>query len=150
MAYYEKVGLLVLNEEQTKFLVCEPGGGYGFDTQDSAAQQMRKKYLMPGGKFEQDETDEECIKREIREELGTEVEEGSLEFIADYTDVAASHPDRDVLIKLYRGKLLSEPTPHAEIGALHWIGKEDVGNDMASVIIRNKIIPDLVMRGVLR
>lgn len=28
MAYYNKIGLLILNENQTKFLICEPGEKY--------------------------------------------------------------------------------------------------------------------------
>ncbi|MFA4954558.1 MAG: NUDIX domain-containing protein [Patescibacteria group bacterium] len=140
MAYYNKIGLLVLSEDAKKFLVCEPGEKY---TEKSVTQ-----YLMPGGKLEE-KSDVECLQREIKEELDCELNLDSLELIGEYTDVAAT-PGRDVMIRLYKGKLIGIPTPSTEIGALHWIGKEDVTNQKVSPIIRNKIIPDLVEKGIVK
>jgi len=140
MAYYNKIGLLVLSGDESKFLVCEPGDAY---TEKSVTQ-----YLMPGGKLEE-ASDIECLKRETKEELDCGVDESSLALIGEYTDVAAT-PGRDVMIRLYRGNLIGEPKPSSEIGALHWVGKEDVQNQKLSPIIRNKIIPDLVAKGILK
>ncbi len=140
MAYYNKIGLLVLNEEETKFLVCEPGERY---TEKSVTQ-----YLIPGGKLEE-KTDIECLEQEIPEELGCSVNIDSLELIGEYTDVAAT-PGRDVMIRLYKGRLEGVPRPRTEIGELHWIGKDDLNNFKASPIIRNKIIPDLLRKGILK
>ncbi len=140
MAYYNKIGLLVLSADQTKFLVCEPGEQY---TEKAVTQ-----YLIPGGKLEE-KSDVECLKAEIKEELGCGVDEGSLKLIGEYTDAAAT-TGRDVMIRLYRGKLIGIPRPSAEIGALHWIGREDAMNPNVSPIIRNKVIPDLIGRKILR
>ena len=96
MAYYNKIGLLILNNDQTKFLVCEPGEKY---TEKSVTQ-----YLMPGGKLEE-KSDVECLQVEIQEELGCEVDVDSLELVGEYTDVAAT-PERDVMIRLYKGNLI--------------------------------------------
>jgi 8-oxo-dGTP diphosphatase len=139
MAYYNKIGLLVLSEDTRKFLVCEPGEKY---TDKSVTQ-----YLMPGGKLEET-SDIECLQAEILEELGCGVDVSSLKLIGEYTDAAAT-PGRDVMIRLYKGKLIGEPKPSTEIGMLHWIGKEDVSNQKVSPIIRNKIIPDLVTKEVI-
>ncbi len=141
MAYYNKIGLLVLNEDKTKFLVCEPGSLY--------KEKSVTQYLMPGGQF-QEETIEECLKAEIKEELDCDVDLNSIEFIDDYVDVAASNPKRDVLIKLYKGSLVGTPTPSTEIGAIHWLSKDDITNEKVSPIIRNKIIPDLIAKKILR
>lgn len=141
MAYYNKIGLLVLNADSTKFLVCEPGALY--------EEKSVTQYLMPGGKFEE-ETIEECLQAETREELGCELDMESVKFINDYTDVSATSPDRDVLIKLYSGTLIGEPVASTEIGALHWIGQNDLSNDKVSPIIRNKIIPDLIDKNILK
>lgn len=140
MAYYNKIGLLILSEDAKKFLVCEPGEKY---TEKSVTQ-----YLMPGGKLEE-KSDVECLQSEIKEELGCDIDMDSLELIGEYTDVAAT-PGRDVMIRLYKGKLIGKPKPSTEIGALHWIGKEDVVNQKVSPIIRNKIIPDLVDKGIIK
>lgn len=103
---------------------------------------------MPGGKLEE-KSDIECLQSEIKEELGCDVDLGSLKLIGEYTDMAAV-PGRDVMIRLYEGKLVDRPEPSTEIGAIHWIGKEDIANLKVSPIIRNKIIPDLAKRGILK
>ena len=140
MAYYNKVGLLVLSNDSTKFLVCEPGEKYN--------EKSVTQYLMPGGKLEE-KSDTECLREEIQEELGCGVDVGSLELLGEYTDIAAT-PGRDVMIRLYRGKLIGTPKPSTEIGALHWIGKENLVDPKVSPIIKNKIIPDLVKREILK
>lgn len=140
MAYYNKIGLLVLNDDKTKFLVCEPGERY---TEKSVTQ-----YLMPGGKLEE-KSDVECLQREIKEELDCDVNMEDLALIGEYEDMAAT-PGRDVMIRLYKGKLIGDPVPSSEIGALHWMGREDATNQRVSPIIRNKIIPDLVRREIIK
>ncbi|MDD3284608.1 MAG: NUDIX domain-containing protein [Patescibacteria group bacterium] len=140
MAYYNKIGLLVLSKNEDSFLVCEPGEKY----EDKSVVQ----YLMPGGQFEK-ESDIKCLQREIKEELNCEIDIGSIKFINEYTDIAAT-PGKDVMIKLYIGKLVGEPVAHSEIGSLHWISKNDINNEKVSPIIRNKIIPDLINKNILK
>lgn len=139
MAYYNKIGLLILNEDQAKFLACEPGEKY--------LEKSVTQYLMPGGQFVEN-SEKECLSAEIKEELNCEVDLESLEFIGEYIDEAAV-AGRDVKIRLYKGKVIGSPAPSGEIGALHWIGGNDIDNPKVSPIIRNKIIPDLVKRKIL-
>lgn len=138
MAYYNKVGLLVLNDEQTKFLVCQ-----------KYPQNVTADYIMPGGQLTED-NDIDCIKNEVKEELDCRVDTKTLKLIGEYTDVAAGRPDRDVSIRLYQGKLIGEPRASTEVQYLHWIGKEFINNKIVSPIVRNKIIPDLIKRKILR
>ncbi|MFC1617804.1 NUDIX domain-containing protein [Patescibacteria group bacterium] len=138
MAYYNKIGLLVLNDDQTKFLVCQ-----------KAPENVTADYIMPGGQLEEASI-EECLEAEIEEELSCGIDLNSLEYIDEFTDVAAGRPDRDVSIKLYKGKLIGEPKPSTEIKILHWIGSADKDNPLVSPIIRNKIIPGLEKKGILK
>ncbi len=140
MAYYNKIGLLILNETSDKFLVCEPGTAY--------LEKKVTQYLMPGGQLEEN-SDEECLIREIKEELNCEVDKGSLKYIGEYIAEAA-YPGRDVMIRLYQGKVIGQPKASSEIGALHWIGAVDVENEKVSPIIRKKIIPDLIKKKILK
>jgi len=141
MAYYNKIGLLLLNEERTSFMVCVPGEAY--------TDKRVTQYLLPGGQLEES-SDLECLKREIKEELDCGLDESSVAYIGEYTDVSASSPDRDVMIRLYEGRVIGDPKPSSEIGAFAWIGKGDIENPRVSPIIKNKIIPDLVMREILK
>lgn len=54
-------------EHQGKVLIC----------QRSASMKLPLKWEFPGGKIEGEESKEECLKREIKEELGLEIEVGS-------------------------------------------------------------------------
>lgn len=53
-------------EHQGKVLIC----------QRSASMKLPLKWEFPGGKIEGEESKEECLKREIKEELGLEIEVG--------------------------------------------------------------------------
>ena len=139
MAYFNKIGLLVLSKDGSKFLVCEKAKG-DFTTD----------FIIPGGSVEEGENDLQCLTREITEELNTEVNKNSLEFLGKYIDVAAGDNTKDVSIRLYKGDLLNEPRPFGEIKEIHWIGKNDVDNPRVSPIIRNKILPDLIKKNILR
>lgn len=138
MSYWYKIGLLVLHDDATRFLVCEK------DRKD-----ITSDYIMPGGQMTE-ETVEECLKNEIKEELDCAVDFKTLQYVGEYADVAAGEPGHEVSISLYQAKLIGEPKPSAEIKQLHWIGKADEHNERVSPIIRNKIIPDLISRKILK
>lgn len=137
MAHFNKIGLLILNENQSKFLVCEK-------------DHFTSDFLLPGGKIEPPETEEACIIREIREELDVEVNINSLTFLAEYHGPAAGDPTKDVSIKLYQGGIIGTPKPSNEIVRLHWIGKGDAKNHRVSPIIREQILPDLLKKRILK
>lgn len=138
MANYNKIGLLVLNDDHTKFLMCESKFKNG------------NLYLMPGGQVETGESDKDCLKREIMEELSCEVNESSLEFLGEYEDIAGGHTDKTVAIRLYKGELVGDPTPSDEVVAIAWVGKEEMQSEMQTPITKNKIVPDLVNKGILK
>jgi 8-oxo-dGTP diphosphatase len=61
---------------------------------------------FPGGKIDPAETHADALKREMREELDTDVEVGELVF-----DVSHAYPDRTVTLYFYRCALKGVPRP---------------------------------------
>ncbi len=62
---------------------------------------------FPGGKREPGETYEECLRRELREELGIEVAVGEL-----IESLSHDYPEKSVYLKFFKCALLqNEPSP---------------------------------------
>jgi mutator protein MutT len=71
-------------------------------TQRCADQHLGNLWEFPGGKVENGESFEDCLKREIREELGIEISVGEL-----VEDLTHEYPEKTVRLRFYRCALVS-------------------------------------------
>ena len=75
---------------------------------------------FPGGKIDQGETHEHALRREMREELDTDVDVGALVF-----EVEHAYPERTVVLFFYRCRLHGAPRPM--LGQeLRWVSRADL------------------------
>ena len=78
---------------------------------------------FPGGKREPGETFEQCLAREIREELGVEIAVGEL-----FESVIHAYPEKTVHLKFFVCRLLDgEPQPLG-CAAVKWAGKSELAD----------------------
>lgn len=105
--------------------------------------------LTPGGKIEEGESAVEALKREIVEELGCGVDESSLVSLGSFEDFTTDGSST-VSIALYSGKLAGKPKASSEIEELVWVTAKDSALPRLTPVIRNKILPFLVGKGMLK
>jgi 8-oxo-dGTP pyrophosphatase MutT (NUDIX family) len=135
MADFNKVGLLAINDD--RLLLCRK-------------DHFTSKLILPGGRIEAGESSEECLSREILEELG-EVTLLEMEYVGTYQDRAASDDpsiEKTVEIQLFRGDIIGNPVASSEIVELVWFGQASDRSELSPILI-NKILPDLIDRGLL-
>jgi mutator protein MutT len=78
---------------------------------------------FPGGKREPDETFEQCLVRELREELGVKSSVGEL-----FEEVTHTYPEKTVRLKFFICRLArGEPQPLG-CAAVKWAGKSELDN----------------------
>jgi len=98
-------------------------GGKLLITQRHAQSHLGGLWEFPGGKREADETFEECLVREIREELGVEIAVGKL-----FEEVTHAYPEKSVHLKFFICQLLSgEPQP-IDCAAVKWVTKTELAS----------------------
>lgn len=105
-------------------------------------------FFTLGGKIEEGESEIECLKREVKEEIDCEVDESSINFLTEFEDVAHGKEERLVNIRMYKGKLIGEPKPSSEVVE---IGYFDTTSDKKhlSVIAQRTIFPWLKAHGFI-
>ncbi len=90
-------------------------------TQRHAKAHLGGLWEFPGGKLEAGETFEQCLVREIREELGVEISVKSL-----FAEITHDYPERSVHLKFFRCELLSgEPQP-LDCAAVKWVKQNEL------------------------
>jgi mutator protein MutT len=91
-------------------------------TQRHATAHLGGRWEFPGGKREAGESFEQCLAREIREELGVDIAVGKL-----FEEIFHAYPEKSVHLKFFLCMLVSgEPQP-LDCAALKWIDKAGLG-----------------------
>jgi 8-oxo-dGTP diphosphatase len=94
--------------------------GRFFVTRRQDGTHLEGCWEFPGGKCEPGETDEACLTREMREELGVDVRVGGL-----LLSVAHAYPDRVVELRFYACEMSGAPRPL--LGQeMRWVAREDL------------------------
>lgn len=109
---------------------------------------LRKKkgrtFILPGGKPEEGEDDLTALVREIREELGCEVE--GPRFARAFTATAADMENVQVTVVLYEGDLKGDPHPLEEIEEMAWTPLNGRDGTPLATSISEQIMPYLLGR----
>ena len=96
-------------------------GGKLLITQRHAKSHLGGLWEFPGGKLELGETFEQCLVREIREELGVEISVGKL-----FEEVAHDYPEKSVRLKFFLCELISGEPAALDCAAVKWIAKSEL------------------------
>ncbi|AIG75646.1 Hypothetical protein AJAP_13825 [Amycolatopsis japonica] len=92
----------------------------------SVRTEGKAKFYLPGGKREPGEGDVAGLCREIREELGVELDPLSFRFFAVLNEQADGYADgRRVRMTCYTAEHRGEPVPGREIAESAWLSSAD-------------------------
>ena len=110
---HKRIGVAVIRNKQGQILI----------DRRLAKGEMAGLWEFPGGKIEINETVEECIKREISEELAIEVEVGARLVTIDHT-----YSNFEVTLFVHHCQYLSgEPQP-IECEEIRWVTLAEISN----------------------
>ena len=104
-------------------------------------------YISPGGKVEGNESDLECLSREIMEELGCKVSD------TNYfkTFFGQTHENKALELTCYFGRLNGEIkiNPQDNIDNYLWIGKNYNKELKLADLLKYQMMPDLINGGLM-
>lgn len=86
----------------------------------------KKGYIYPGGKPEVGETEIECLKRELKEELNVGLV--SAEFYGKKRISKSIYDNLPITIKSYLTKIKGKPKPSREIEEYRWINANQINS----------------------
>lgn len=129
-----KVGAIILNDEKQILVVRK-------------IFKDRTEFIIPGGRQEKGETDEQTLVRELKEELGVSVD--AFSFFGKFNEQAIFE-DVPLVMSVYRVEIEGQPSPQSEIKEYVWVGRnyEQEGYLLGSVLSKH-VIPSLVSKGEL-
>lgn len=127
-----KVGAIILNDEHQMLVVRK-------------VFKDRVDFIIPGGRQEPGETDEQTLKRELMEELGVRVK--SYSFFGRFEEMAIFE-NIPLIMSVYQVDIEGEPKAQSEIKDVVWVDKdyESKGFLLGSVLSKH-VIPLLVEKG---
>ena len=95
-------------------------------------------FMQVGGKLEPDEAPEQCILREIAEEIGCQAK--IVQAVGRFETAAANEPDHLLVSHVFQVELDSAPQIAAEIAELKWIDLDDQTTPLAP-LTREIVLP---------
>ncbi len=90
-------------------------------TQRPAGSHLGGLWEFPGGKRQPDETFEQCLARELQEELGVKIVVGEL-----FETISHRYPEKNVRLKFFICHLPEGEPQTLGCAAVRWIGKTEL------------------------
>lgn len=78
-------------------------------------------FYSVGGRVEADESDIDCLIREVREEINVDLVKNSIKFLHEFEYPQAKETDATLNIKLYQADIIGTPRIGAEIAEIEYI-----------------------------
>lgn len=95
---------------------------------DGAVATVRKagtdRFMLPGGKWEYDESPLQCAIRELDEELGVTLTPDRLAPLGRFTTATANEPGFRLVSEVFTASVDVRPQPRAEIAEARWVPAE--------------------------
>ena len=98
-------------------------------------------FMQPGGKRDPGEDDVTALTRELNEELGCQVLQGSVTPLGVFDCVAANEPDGQVNAAVYRVDVAGTIAARAEIDEIVWINPASPPNIHLAPLTRDHVLP---------
>lgn len=128
----KKAGALIFKDK--KMLVVKPVG--------------KPFFINPGGKYKSRENDEQCLRRELKEELGVNLV--SCKHYKTYNIGKAAHVDKPLLLELFLVKVQGKITASGEIEKIEWLGEGDFLSKKFNLAPSFSVfVPDLIKDDIL-
>jgi 8-oxo-dGTP diphosphatase len=107
-------------------------------------------FIHPGGKLESNETAEQAVIRELKEEFQIDVREENLELFGNVSAPAANTPEVDVhmtifMVKKWRGEI----KPDSEVEGIRWLNSTLPKDIKIGSIMEHETIPALKAKDLI-
>lgn len=107
-------------------------------------------FIAPGGRVEGSEKPAQAVIRELKEEIGIDVDEQDLEYFGTYYDEAAG--DKGMILKMDAfivKKWIGSLDHSSEIEEVRWITSKDAQNIKLGSIFQHHVVPSLKEKGLI-